>query len=309
MNIPDRIFYFSLYYAPPPSGVSRAAPVYPGLAVSDDGGESWEGRGWITNAVNAIAVHPEDREHVMLATDYGILSSRDAGEHWKLVSTWNMPAALDVAFIGGSLWAATAQGIYQTPDNGEQWRPRNAGLDVPNGTYVSSILPLPRNVLIATADGLFRSTDDGESWMRSGLQGTEVNGVVVHPADPSLLAAFSNRQGVWVSSDGGRSWTDRSAGLQFPQVQCAAFDPRERTTLLIGTQRVGVVRSSDLGTTWELSGGGLTNFSITALCFDPDHPDRCYAGAENGSFMSANRGKSWQPFSIRLGYVTDIQIR
>ena len=306
---PDRHFYLSFYYAPPPANVSKAAPVYQGFAVSSDGGERWESRGWITSAVSAIAVDPDDAEHVYLATDYGVLASSDAGMQWKLVSGWDMPAVLDIAVEGESIWAATAEGLYQSTDGGARWRVRTAGLPAPNATYTGAILLLPGSMIIATADGLYRSSDNGGSWMRSGLEGMAIAGIVAHPSDPSHLAAYSNTRGVWISTDGGRSWTDRSAGLQFPQVKCAVFDPRERTTLLIGTQRTGVIRTSDLGENWELSSGGLTNFNITALRFDPDQPDLCYAGAENGSFISSNRGKSWQPFSVRLGYVSDIVIQ
>ena len=299
----------SFYYAPPPANVSKAAPVYQGFAVSRDGGESWENRGWITSAVSAIAVDPADAGRVYLASDYGVLASSNAGAQWKLVSGWDMPAVLDIAVEGETIWAATAEGLYQSGDGGTRWRVRTAGLPAPNATYTSAVLLLPGSMIIATADGLFRSSDSGSSWMRSGLEGIALAGVIAHPSAPSHLAAFSNTRGIWISTDGGRSWADRSAGLQFPQVKCAVFDPRERSTLLIGTQRTGVLRTSDLGETWELSSGGLTNFNITALRFDPNQPDRCYAGAENGSFISSNRGTSWQPFTVRLGYVSDIVIQ
>ncbi len=308
-DMPDRTFYVSFYYAPPPANVSKAAPVYQGFAMSSDRGERWENRGWITSAVSAIAVDQNDARHVFLASDYGVHVSSDAGEQWILVSGWDMPAVLDIAVENGTIWAATARGLYKSSDSGGSWHVRSAGLPSPNGTYTSAVLLLPGSMMIATADGLFRSSDGGVNWMRSGLEGIALAGIVAHPTDPSHLAAYSNTRGIWISTDGGRSWADRSEGLQFPQVKCVVFDPRERTALLIGTQRTGVIRTSDLGATWELSSGGLTNFNITALRFDPDQPDRCYAGAENGSFISSNRGKSWQPFSIRLGYVSDIVIQ
>lgn len=305
----DRRIYVSFYFAPPPSQVSKAAPVYQGFAISTDRGENWESRGWMTNAVSAIAVDPSNPDAVFLATDYGVLASGDAGLHWKLVTGWEMPAVLDIAIRDDSLWAATARGVFVSGDSGKTWTERSNGLAAPNGTYVCAVLPLPGSVLITTANGVFRFVDGETQWRRSGLEGVELSGISVHPADPSHLAAFSSKGGIWISTDAGRSWLDRSAGLRFPQIKCAAFDPRDRSTILAGTQRVGVVRSTDLGRTWELSSGGMTNFNVTALMFDPDQPDRCYAGAENGSFISDNRGKSWQPFSIRLGYVSDFWIQ
>jgi photosystem II stability/assembly factor-like uncharacterized protein len=301
-----RHMYVSFYYAPPPTNVSRAAPVYQGLAVSSDRGETWQNRGWMTSAVSGLVVAHDDPDRILLATDYGVLSTADAGKQWKLSSGPDMPPTLDVARVKNTIWAATVGGLYQSADEGAQWRVRNVGLTQPNSMYVTSILLLEESMLISTGNGVYRSTDDGNSWFQSGLEGNSLLGIVAHPRFPSHLAAYSQQSGIWVSTDGGRSWTARNEGLQSIFVKCVAFDPSDRFTLVIGTQLIGVLRSSDMGKTWEQSSGGLMNFNITALFFDLDHPDRIYAGAENGSFVSLNRGKSWQPFSIRLGYVSDI---
>jgi len=306
LHAQEGLLYASFYFAPPPTNVSKAAPVYQGFAVSTDRGESWTSRGWVTSAVSAFSVDPANIEHILLATDYGVLETRDAGQQWKLISGWELPTVLDVHIDGDLYWAATVRGVYQSSDGGAQWHPRSAGLPVPDATYVTDLLSLPSGMLIATNDGVFRSTDRGRTWSRSGLASFSCSGLAVHPQDPSHIAAYSHRDGIRISTDGGRSWTDRSSGIQFPNLKCVAFDPRDRGTLLVGTQRSGVLRSTDLGKTWELSSGGLTNFNITTLLFDPDQPERVYAGAENGSFISDTRGKTWQPFSIRLGYVSDL---
>jgi photosystem II stability/assembly factor-like uncharacterized protein len=302
----ERWLYASFYFAPPPANVSKAAPVYQGLAVSSDRGESWSSRGWITSSVNAISVDPTDPRHLVLATDYGVLHSTDAGENWKQISNWDMPAVLDVHLAADMIWAATSEGVFQSTDGGARWRVRNVGLPSPDGTYATALLALPGSMMLATNDGIFRSTDQGESWVRSGLDRASCSGLRAHPKDQSHIAAWSQQEGIWISTDGGRSWINRNGGIQFPFVKCAAFDPRDRGTILIGTQRSGVLRSTNLGENWELSSGGLTNFNITALLFDPDQPERVYAGAENGSFISDTRGKTWQPFSVRLGYVSDL---
>ncbi|MCB2204144.1 hypothetical protein KQI65_05295 [bacterium] len=299
-------FYISFYYAPPPAGLSNAAPVYQGLAVSTDLGESWMNRGWITSAVNAIAVDPANSAHVLLGSDYGVLESGNAGEDWKLISGWDMPAVLDIEMDATGIWAATTEGIFLSKDGGASWNTSNAGLSTPDGTYVTQLLRVPGSMLIATNDGVYRSADKGASWRRSGLESQPLSGLQAHPKDPTHLLAWSEQDGIWVSTDGGRSWTNRNEGLRFPSVKCAVFDPRDRSTLLIGTRITGVMRSSDLGKTWEFASGGLTNLNINALLFDPRQPDRVYAGAENGSFISDSRGKTWQPFSIRLGYVSDL---
>mgnify|MGYP001164771761 CR=1 FL=1 len=301
--------YMSFYYAPPPAEVSRAAPVYQGLAMSLDHGQTWQTRGWLTSAVSAIGVSPDDADHLVLGTDYGVLHSTNAGEEWKLVSGPDMPPVIDIVFDGTVIWAATADGLFQSVDQGNSWRARNAGLTSANSSYVTGLHFMETSILISTGDGVYRSTDEGESWSPSGLQDLALRGIAVHPRFPEHMAAYSTEKGIWVSTDGGRSWTERNKGLRAPLVKAVVFDPRDRNTLIIGTQIIGVLRSSDLGQTWEQSSGGMTNFNVTTLAFDTISPDRVYAGAENGSFVSHNRGKSWQPFSVRLGYVSDIWIR
>ena len=283
----DRSLYLSFYFAPPPTDAVKAAPVYQGFARSDDRGETWENLGWLTSAVSGMA---------------------DAGAQWKLISGWNMPPVLAVRLRGSAIWAATARGIFVSSDHGSQWTARSLGLPVPDGSYVSDLLFTSDAMLAASADGIFRSTDDGASWFRSGLNGEEVFRIVVHPSDPNLLAAVGQEHGIWISRDGGRLWADRSEGLPTRRIKCAAFDPSDDRTLLLGSMDMGVLRSTDLGAKWELSSGGLTNFNITTLLFDADRPDRVYAGAENGSFISDNRGKTWQAFSVRLGYVSGMEM-
>ena len=163
-------------------------------------------------------------------------------------------------------------------------------------------------MLAATADGVYRSVDEGRSWFRSGLNGTAVFRLVAHPSQSSLIAAVGQERGFWVSTDGGRLWADRTAGMPTARIKCASFDPADARTLLAGSIDMGILRSPDLGVKWELSSGGLTNFNITALLFDRDRPDRVYAGAENGSFYSDNRGKTWQAFSVRLGYISAMEM-
>jgi photosystem II stability/assembly factor-like uncharacterized protein len=263
----------------------------------------------VTSAVSDFAIDENDSRRIILATDYGVIESENAGENWRVISGWNMPPVLTVRLRGKEIWAATARGVFVSSDRGAQWVSRSVGLPAPDGSYVSDLLFTTDALLAATADGIFRSTDDGKSWFRSGLNGEEIFRIMVHPKNPDLFAAVREGKSIYVSSDGGRIWTDKSANLPTRKVKCAAFDPGDQNTILVGTVDMGVIRSIDLGNKWEFSSGGLTNFNITVLLFDSGLPDRVYAGAENGSFLSNNRGKTWQAFSIRLGYVSAMEMR
>jgi photosystem II stability/assembly factor-like uncharacterized protein len=307
---PQRFMAFGFYYAPPPVDVTRAAPVYQGLAVSTDRGITWSNRGWVTSSVSGGAIMGEGSErNIFLASDYGVLRSRDDGQSWKLLTEWDMPTVTDIAESGSDVWIATVRGVYLSTDGGERWLAKGRSLPGTNAGYINGITITPREIFIATADGLFRSSDQGTTWIRSGLEGRDIFRIVANPATPTTLAAISQTEGIWISTDGGWNWERRNDGLRSTLVKAAAFSPHEKDVLLIGTRDAGIFRSTSLGGQWEIAGGGLTNFNITALAFDPDLPDRVYAGAENGSFVSDTRGRSWQPFSVRLGYISTILIQ
>src|SRR5512145_3030396 len=70
-----RSLYFSFYFAPPPSGLSKAAPVYQGFARSTDRGTTWRSLGWLTSFVSGFAIDPRDPARIVLASDYGVLFS------------------------------------------------------------------------------------------------------------------------------------------------------------------------------------------------------------------------------------------
>jgi photosystem II stability/assembly factor-like uncharacterized protein len=304
---PERFMAVSFYYAPPPVDASRAAPLFQGLAVSTDRGATWSNRGWPTSGVSdaTMLVHNDVRT-IFLATDYGVLRSTDDGLSWKLVTEWDMPVVLGVAIDGDDIWIATARGVFQSKNGGDLWTPKGRMLPGTNASYVSDITVTRREIFIATADGLFRSSDKGSTWIRSGLEGREIFRVIAHPSIPTTFAAISQTEGVWISEDGGWNWSQRNSGLRSTNVKALAFSPHEKDVILVGTRDVGVFKSTTLGNQWDIAGGGLNNFNITAIAFDPDLADRAYAGAENGSFISNTRGKSWQPFSIRLGYISTI---
>ncbi|MBR9978086.1 MAG: hypothetical protein KFH87_08365, partial [Bacteroidetes bacterium] len=307
-DTPPRSLYFSFYHAPPPSDAAISARVYQGFARSDDRGEQWHNLGWLTSAVIGFDID-EENDRIVLATDYGVLGSKNDGESWKLLSDWRMPPVLAVRLQDDGIWTATAAGIFLSTDQGKNWEERGKELPAPDGNYVADLLFTSDALLAATADGIFRSTDEGKSWRRSGLRGEAVFRLVAHPSDDTHIIAIMENDGIRISEDGGRLWENRSETLPSKLVKTAAFDPSDVRYLLVGTQNSGVLRSTNGGQHWELSSGGMTNFHVTAIQFDPDMPDRVYAGVENGSFVSDNRGKTWRAFSIRLGYVSAIAIQ
>ena len=75
------------------SGERAAAVVArrPPLVLSDDGGQTWDEAGGGLPAGTAIAIHPEDSELLLFASESRLFVSENGGRFWR---------ALDVELIG-----------------------------------------------------------------------------------------------------------------------------------------------------------------------------------------------------------------
>lgn len=298
--------YFCMYEAPRPDLVNRPG-VYYGVAISGDEGKTWRSSGWQIGTANDIARDPGRPGTLYLANDWGLLKSTDDGVSWKLTTDWRVQAVLAVRLSGSDVWIATATGPWKSTDGGVRWTRIDRGLPPLNGTYSSSLLVLDKRILLATADGIYRSAD-GERWTAAGLQGLSVTRLSLHPTDSRKLIAILQGNQLRISQDGGASWIEPPTLPPVKKIQDAVFSPAVTDVLFISSQDAGIMSSGDGGKSWKHTSTGLTNYNITALAIDTRDHAVIYAGSENGSFVSRNRGASWQAFSIRSGYVNAIRM-
>jgi len=155
-------------------------------------------------------------------------------------------------------------------------------------------------------DGMYKSTDAGKTWTHLGLRETQSIGrVVVHPRNPEIvwvaavghLYGPNEERGVFMSVDGGKTWTktlyiNQDTGATElvidpanPNILFAATYERRRTAwgFVGGGPGSGIHQSSDGGKTWrKLSGGGLPNGSMgrIGLDFSRSNPNVIYAQIE-----------------------------
>src|SRR5207237_3326097 len=93
-----------------------------------DGGTSWfqASNGRVMGSALAVAVDPLDRSHLLLATDSGLLGSRNGGRDWELIATDLLSGAVLTVAIdraGSTLLAATASAVGAS-DDGVRWHSR-----------------------------------------------------------------------------------------------------------------------------------------------------------------------------------------
>jgi len=148
-------------------------------------------------------------------------------------------------------------------------------------------------------NGLFRV--DGGTTTQS--LSAPLAAVARDPNDPSSLAAGAWFEGVFVSGDGGQSWTADAGGLAAIDVYSLAFVDNDR---FVGTS-AGVFYRGPSG--WEPRSSGLAARNIfTLLAVAPTPPEvswALYAGTEHGVYVSEDQGLTWQAASAGLG---DVQV-
>ena len=153
----------------------------------------------------------------------------------------------------------------------------------------------------------------------AGFGGQAFHTLLPHPSDPASLTAAISTGGVYVTTDGGESWSPRNRGIraefmpegqQFPEFgQCVHKVARhpERPDRLFAQNHGGVYRSDDEGGSWQSIAEGLPSDFGFPIVVDPHDPDTVYvfplAGAggryppEGNALVwrSRDAGDTWEP--------------
>ena len=150
------------------------------------------------------------------------------------------------------------------------------------------------------AAGLFLRDETGGAWERTLDQATQA--ITLDPRRPDIVLA-GTVDGVYRSTDRGRTWQRAALPDGAVQIWSIAFDPADPRTVYAGASPVGVCRSEDGGETFQrLPDPNLPErvdmgFACRVMRIAP-HPTRrgeLYAALEVGGAMrSSDGGASWE---------------
>jgi photosystem II stability/assembly factor-like uncharacterized protein len=289
-------------------GISHPAA---GLFVTHDKGETWDHLGWPYGKFFSVSARRLTDGEILLcqACGNGVLISDNSGASWRIATGWEITECLKTAIHPTDpriIYTATAYGIYKSTDGGQTWSQRNRGLI---STFTSALLIDPDNAQLlfcATEAGVHRSQNAGESWKPIGLLGKGIRTLHQHPQNSAILVAGTENDGLFMSTDRGKSWQAVNRGLHHPTIYAFCFVPGEPQTLFCGTYRGGVYRSRDLGQTWKAVNKGLPSCSVHAMTADPQDPQTLYAGTLGfGVWRSRDGGDSWEFSGLQNSEVWD----
>lgn len=264
-----------------------------------------------------------------------VCKSTDYGENWTVLGNglpdaqiWSLVLDPTSPPASRTLYATSYDhGVYKTVDGGQHWSPINTGLGVEGNLQARVIALDPGNTSVLYAGfeaktieaedqtttiqgGIFKSLDAGSNWVRldeSHPQAT-VWDIVVDPTNSQVIYTAVKEEydhtvqetffgGVYQSTDGGASWTNRNNGFGAEEnlrVTSVAISPTNSNIVYATTSDDpfhdhssgrGIFKSTDSGNMWTPINNGLGVLYFGTLALDPANPARLYAGSDGNGIL------------------------
>ena len=261
-----------------------------GVYRSPDGGQSWKNMGLKSSEhISEIIVHPENSNIIYVASqgplwnkggERGLYKSSDGGESWKQVLSVNdWTGVTDIALDPENpdrMYAATWQ------------RHRTVAAYMGGGP----------------GSGIYRSLDGGGTWekLTKGLPRSNMGkiGIAFSPFDHDIIYAaieLDRREGgVFMSDDGGSSWTKQSdmvAGATGPHYYQELYaSPHHEGTIYLVDMRMQV--SDDHGKTFRSMKEANKHSDNHSINFIKNDPDYLLVGTDGGIYESFDLAENWR---------------
>lgn len=274
-----------------------------GIYRTKDGGKSWHpcNIGYLAAGGTGPAIDPNNIQRTIMVgadggynTNSGLHLTTDGGENWKPVF---MPG--DEGFVGvlGSHYAAN-------DDKGYDYRIQVAYDETSNDEKIggSAVIywsrenfTLDKESVQNNHPAIYKSTDGGETWAELPNTSEYAGGyIAVHPKDGRV--AVSNQKGMWVSTDGGTTFTKKSE-LSINSLVSVRTEPDN----LYALTNDGLYVSTDFGNSFKLVTEVLPNDIdyLDHLRVNPLNTDNMVMLKKGGhqwsydTFYTKDGGRTW----------------
>ena len=222
---------------------------YEAVLKSTDRGTTWAYVASPPSAAGenqAVYTLPNDSSTVWVGVNSKVYRSTSGGQSWTAVS-----ASLGYAIYNfapdpttpTTFYVGAANGVYKTTD-GVTF---NLLSGSPTSTVDNVVVVDPQNPKILYA--VPTNPPDGGVWRFDGSTWTQIwnkryaNALAIDPQNDQRLvlvtlgwpdADINEADGVWLSENGGQTWTQINTGLQLLRGQTLAFNPDNSEQLIVG---------------------------------------------------------------------------
>jgi len=184
------------------------------------------------------------------------------------------------------------------------------------GQWVAPFILSPHNpnILYHGMQYLFRSLDRGDTWerisgdlttndaaTRGDIRYQTIFAISESPLKYGLIYAGTDDGRLWVTKDGGKGWTEITAGLApgkwMSRVVASAYELGTVYLTQNGKRDDDftpyVWKSTDYGKTWTSLAKGVPVGPVNVIREDPVRKDILYLGTDMGVYVTTDGGKAW----------------
>lgn len=288
-----------------------------GLFVSEDNGESWEGRNGGYQTAQFYANFGNSTTDSLLAIG-GMQDNSTAiyvgDDAWiRVLGGDGMSAAINPENDSIMYGSSQLLGLNRSTNRGQNFFNSTAGIPNEPRAFNSpfEIAPSSPNIMYAGTVRLFKSINQGILWFATTANTLDGNNVIINmavsPSDASLVYLATAPDSFFPESpaklfkttDGGATFTQLS-GLPNRIISDIAFDPIDNNIIYVtlsGFNTDHVFKSTDGGENWTSIDNGLPNVPTNSIVVDPEFPQGLYIGNDIGVYFSPDGGDNWELYS------------
>jgi len=149
-------------------------------------------------------------------------------------------------------------------------------------------------------NNVYKSTNGGSSWVNKGISGSSA--MAIGTSNSQRVYAASGTS-IWMSADGGDTWSSVGTNLPNYSITGIAVDPANSFSVFVtlGGYNAGqkVYHSTDAGTNWTNISGTLPNIPTNCIAFantSGSPANSIYIGTDIGVFYRDDNHTDWIPF-------------
>ncbi len=282
-----------------------------GVFKSLDYGDIWvtSGSGLPPVTWTDISVDPNINTRVYISSaTVGFFKSVDGGDEWeqKIQGLTNQNIRsffLDPSFSGLLFVGTTGGGFFRSTSAGESWIPEGDGLPSSDVTALAILESDPGSILAGTdGKGIYTSTDQGLSFSPLGTSLEHHRVECLFTAGENRIYAGMERDGLFISTDGGTTWRLSSSGISGGNIAAVSPHPLQAGHIYLGLREGenDLLVSESSGGEWQLRQAGLPTFtSVYDFRFDTT-TGTVFACTDSGVYASTDSGASWNPRNAGL---------
>ncbi|HOV93237.1 MAG TPA: YCF48-related protein [Candidatus Kapabacteria bacterium] len=262
--------------------------------------------GWLHHAPR-ISYIVSYNDTIMAKIEGSLLISLDNGNSWDTVSIEDTYINVH-KIINGKLVVGTKNGIYISSDMGNNWIPKNNGINfsINEISYENDKL-----YINAPGNGIFYSSDWGDNWAPIDIKGLPYSDIGLYDVNNNEIWALSMKEekigsityyygGLFTSTNLGENWVPVMNGND--TLQARYFARKGDSIFVIEYSSFLMYMSPDNGKNWNkvnVAGGNTNLYSM----FLKDSV--IFVSTLAGIYVSTNSGTTWTSKGNTLPYIFD----